>query len=52
MNKKPLAEKRLKQINVALTESEFQMLQVIRAKHGKSVSELIRESIFFFYCNK
>jgi hypothetical protein len=53
MNKiKQADNKRTRQINVALTEAEFLMLQVIRQKHGKTVSQLIREALFIFYANQ
>jgi hypothetical protein len=52
MNKKVESQKRIRQINIALTEAEYQMLQVIRMKHDKSVSELVRDSLLFYYANR
>jgi hypothetical protein len=52
MNKKNQVEKRTRQININLTETEFTMLQVIRNAKNKSISELVRDSIYFYYATK
>lgn len=51
MNKKSQVEKKIRHLDIMLTESEFQMLQDIRNKHKKSVSQLLRESLLYLYLN-
>ena len=37
-----------KAINIKITEQQYQDLQTIRAKSGKSFSELMRDNITFY----
>lgn len=40
---------RTKNINVKVSEQEFQTLKEIRYRTGKTISAIIRESIFIHY---
>lgn len=53
MNKKSEnQEKRLKQINIALTETELKILKKICFEQNKSMSEILRQNIFYNYIIK
>lgn len=53
MNIKPQdSEKRLKQVNVALTETELKILKKICYEQQKTMSEVLRQNIFYNYVIK
>ena len=49
MNIKDKYQKKIKQINVSMTENQFATLEEIRKGKGKNISELIREFLMFQY---
>ena len=46
-----MKEKRSKRVDIRLTPEEFRALSEIRNKHGKSISELVRQSLLFYVMN-
>ena len=42
------SEKRYKQFNIRLTQSEYDALEKIRIHHNKSIAEIFRETIIYY----